>query len=68
MTVNEMNKYIGKEYYACPPGITEFRFKYELFSVCPERNIVILDACDGENMYSAPLDTFPFEDYVKEEN
>lgn len=22
------------------PGITEFRFKYELFSVCPERNIV----------------------------
>lgn len=28
MTINEMNKYIGKEYYACPPGITEFRFKY----------------------------------------
>lgn len=68
MTINEMNEYIGKKYYAFPPGVTEFQFKYELFSVCPERNIVILDSCDGEDMFEIPIDKFPFENYIREEN
>lgn len=68
MTVEEMNNYIGKEYWACPPGFTCFQFRYELFAICPERNVVILNTLDGENMYEYSLDNFPFEDYIREEN
>lgn len=68
MTVNEMNKYIGKEYWFCPPVCTYYKVPHELFAICPERNVAILDALDLGDRYEYPLDTFPFENYVKEEN
>lgn len=67
MTINEMNEYIGKQYDI---GIMmpELRQRYTLIGVYPDKDTVLLDGDDGEDMFELPIKNFMFENYVRKEN
>lgn len=68
MVTSEMFKYIGNEYWMAPMGVKGFMKRYTLFGFNPTKGNVILDGGDGEDMFEFPIDKFPFEDYIREEN
>lgn len=65
MTINEMSKYIGKQYDI---GIMmpELRKRYTLIDIYPDKATVLLDGDDGEDMFELSIKNFMFENYVKE--
>lgn len=67
MTIEEMNSYVGKE-YDIGLMMKELRKRYTLIGLYPKKKTVLLDAGDGEDMFELPIDKFPFEDYIREEN
>ena len=67
MTINEMNKYIGNQ-YDIAIMMPELRKRYTLIGVYPDKDTVLLDGDDGEDMFELSIKNFPFERYVREEN
>lgn len=65
MITSKLFKYIGNEYWMPRHGRMK---RYKLFGFNPAKGKVILDGDDGEDMFEFPIDRFPFEDYIREDD
>lgn len=68
MVNNELFKYVGNEYWMPSRSVDGLLERYMLFGFNPVAGNVILDGNNGEDMFEVPIDKFPFEDYIREEN
>lgn len=68
MATNKLFKYIGKEYWMPSRSVDGLLECCMLFGFNPIAGNVILDVNNGEDMFEVPIDKFPFENYIREEN